>query len=104
MASDEVDAVVPILLQRSALMPEVSDAIIAAIDRARKRGSLKPIHICWVAPRAADANREKLVKLYPLRRLGLPEDVAPMVALLASPHSGWITGQVLSISGGYSMV
>jgi NAD(P)-dependent dehydrogenase (short-subunit alcohol dehydrogenase family) len=51
-----------------------------------------------------DANREKLIKLYPLRRLGLPGDVAPMVALLASPHSGWITGQVLSISGGFSMV
>lgn len=51
-----------------------------------------------------DANREKLIKLYPVRRLGLPEDVAPMVALLASPHAGWITGQVLSISGGYSMV
>ncbi len=51
-----------------------------------------------------DANREKLIKLYPLRRLGLPSDVAPMVALLASPQSGWITGQVLSISGGFSMV
>jgi NAD(P)-dependent dehydrogenase (short-subunit alcohol dehydrogenase family) len=51
-----------------------------------------------------DANREKLVRLYPVRRLGIPDDVAPMVALLASPHSGWITGQVLSISGGYSMV
>jgi 3-oxoacyl-[acyl-carrier protein] reductase len=51
-----------------------------------------------------DANREKLIKLYPLRRLGLPGDVAPMVALLASPQSGWITGQVLSISGGFSMV
>ena len=51
-----------------------------------------------------DANREKLIKLYPLRRLGLPGDVAPMVTLLASPHSGWITGQVLSISGGFSMV
>jgi NAD(P)-dependent dehydrogenase (short-subunit alcohol dehydrogenase family) len=51
-----------------------------------------------------DANREKLTKLYPLRRLGLPGDVAPMVTLLASPHSGWITGQVLSISGGFSMV
>ena len=51
-----------------------------------------------------DANRDKLIKLYPLRRLGLPGDVAPMVTLLASPHSGWITGQVLSISGGYSMV
>jgi NAD(P)-dependent dehydrogenase (short-subunit alcohol dehydrogenase family) len=49
-------------------------------------------------------NREKLERLYPVRRLGLPDDVAPMVALLASPRSGWITGQVLSISGGYSMV
>jgi acyl-CoA synthetase (NDP forming) len=60
MTSGEVDAVVPILLQRSALMPEVSDAIISASARARQRGSLKPIHVCWVAPRSADANREKL--------------------------------------------
>ena len=51
-----------------------------------------------------EANREKLEKLYPLRRLGMPEDIAPMVSLLASPHSGWITGQVLSISGGFCMV
>ncbi len=51
-----------------------------------------------------EANREKLVKLYPVRRLGQPDDVAPMVTLLASSHSGWITGQVISISGGFSMV
>jgi len=51
-----------------------------------------------------EENREKLVRLYPVRRLGLPEDIAPAVALLASPRSGWITGQVLSISGGFSMV
>jgi NAD(P)-dependent dehydrogenase (short-subunit alcohol dehydrogenase family) len=51
-----------------------------------------------------EANRDKLIKFYPLRRLGLPEDIAPMVALLASPHGGWITGQVISISGGFSMV
>jgi 3-oxoacyl-[acyl-carrier protein] reductase len=51
-----------------------------------------------------EANRDKLVRLYPLRRLGLPGDVAPTVALLASEHGGWITGQVLSISGGYAMV
>jgi NAD(P)-dependent dehydrogenase (short-subunit alcohol dehydrogenase family) len=30
--------------------------------------------------------------------------VAPMVALLASDHASWITGQVISISGGFSMV
>lgn len=51
-----------------------------------------------------EENREKLTRLYPVRRLGLPDDIAPMVALLASPRSGWITGQTISISGGYSMV
>jgi NAD(P)-dependent dehydrogenase (short-subunit alcohol dehydrogenase family) len=50
-----------------------------------------------------EANREKLVKLYPLRRLGRPRDVAPLVALLASDQASWITGQVISISGGFSM-
>lgn len=51
-----------------------------------------------------EANKEKLVKLYPLRRLGQPADVAPMVALLASDAGAWTTGQVISISGGFSMV
>ncbi len=51
-----------------------------------------------------DANREKLTRFYPVRRLGKPGDVAPMVTLLASDQGGWITGQVISVSGGYSMV
>ena len=55
-------------------------------------------------PKWLEANREKLVRFYPTRRLGQPDDIAPTVALLASPRSGWITGQVISISGGYSMV
>jgi len=55
-------------------------------------------------PAWLDANREKLVRFYPTRRLGQPDDIAPTVALLASPRSGWITGQVISISGGYCMV
>jgi 3-oxoacyl-[acyl-carrier protein] reductase len=50
-----------------------------------------------------DANRERLVKFYPLRRLGQPGDVAPIVTLLASAHASWITGQVISVSGGFSM-
>ena len=51
-----------------------------------------------------EANREKLVKAYAIRRLGLPSDVAPLVALLSSDAGSWITGQVISINGGYSMV
>jgi 3-oxoacyl-[acyl-carrier protein] reductase len=53
----------------------------------------------WLA-----ANREKLVRFYPVRRLGQADDVAPTVVLLASPRSGWITGQTISVSGGYSMI
>ncbi|HLY47220.1 MAG TPA: SDR family oxidoreductase [Stellaceae bacterium] len=51
-----------------------------------------------------ETNRDRLVRLYPLRRLGRPADVAPLVALLASDRGSWITGQVISISGSYSMV
>lgn len=55
-------------------------------------------------PQFIEANRTKLTKLYPLRRLGQPQDVAPMAALLASDQGSWITGQTISISGGFSMV
>jgi 2-hydroxycyclohexanecarboxyl-CoA dehydrogenase len=50
------------------------------------------------------ANREKIVRQYPLRRIGKPEDVAPTVAFLASEGAAWITGQVLSVNGGFCMV
>lgn len=50
------------------------------------------------------ANREKIVKQYPLRRIGAPSDVAPTVAFLASDAASWITGQVLSVNGGFCMV
>ena len=35
-----------------------------------------------------------------LKRLGQPEDIARVVAFLAGPDSGWITGQVLHADGG----
>ena len=55
-------------------------------------------------PEFISANRDKLTKLYPLRRLGMPADVAPLAVLLASDQGSWITGQVISVSGGFSMV
>ncbi len=36
----------------------------------------------------------------PLRRVGTPEDIADVVAFLASDDARWITGQVLGVSGG----
>ena len=49
-------------------------------------------------------NREKIERQYPLGRIGRPDDIAPMVAFMASSRACWITGQILSINGGYSMV
>lgn len=45
----------------------------------------------------------RLERLIPMGRLGQPEDVSAAVAWLASPRAGFITGQVLSISGGVTM-
>ena len=47
---------------------------------------------------------EKVARSLPLRKVGRPRDVANAVVFLASDAAGHITGQVLSVSGGYSMV
>jgi NAD(P)-dependent dehydrogenase (short-subunit alcohol dehydrogenase family) len=39
--------------------------------------------------------------MYPLGRLGEPADIASMIAFLASEQSSWITGQAISVSGGF---
>jgi len=51
-----------------------------------------------------EQNKEKLIRQYPLGRLGRPEDVAPMTVFLCSDLSGWMTGQIISVNGGYAMV
>lgn len=47
--------------------------------------------------------RESLMAATPLRRLARPEDVAGPVLFLASPWSGFVTGQVLFVDGGLVM-
>jgi 3-oxoacyl-[acyl-carrier protein] reductase len=44
----------------------------------------------------------KLARPYTIPRLGLPADVAPLVALLCSDAGAWITGQVYPVDGGYA--
>jgi len=47
---------------------------------------------------------EKVKRAYALRRLGEPEDIANTVAFLASSAARHITGQVLSVNGGFAML
>jgi len=45
-------------------------------------------------------DEKELKALIPVKRFGLPKEVAHAAAFLASPEAGYITGQVLSINGG----
>jgi len=47
---------------------------------------------------------EAVAKMIPMRRLGAPEDVADVVAFFVGDDSRYLTGQVLSVDGGLTMI
>jgi NAD(P)-dependent dehydrogenase (short-subunit alcohol dehydrogenase family) len=48
------------------------------------------------------AMAEAIAGLHPMQRLGEPDDIAPLAALMASDRAGWITGQIIGVDGGRS--
>jgi len=56
----------------------------------------------------AQERRKAMMRVYPLARsrggLGTTKDMAAAVAFMASDRASWITGQLLSVNGGYCMV
>lgn len=48
-------------------------------------------------------NEEAVAEGYPMKRLGVPEDVAGAVAFLLSDASAWITGQTIVLDGGIGL-
>jgi NAD(P)-dependent dehydrogenase (short-subunit alcohol dehydrogenase family) len=46
---------------------------------------------------------QKVLRMYPARRIGEPDDHAAIISFLVSERASWITGQVLSVNGGFVM-
>lgn len=49
------------------------------------------------------SKNNKLVDQIPMKRMGQPEEVAELIAFLASPVSDYITGEVIKIDGGIAI-
>jgi 3-oxoacyl-[acyl-carrier protein] reductase len=50
-----------------------------------------------------EGREEEVAGAYPLRRLGVPEDVAGTVAFLLSDDASWLTGQTVVLDGGVTL-
>ena len=50
-----------------------------------------------------EGREEQVSAAYPLKRLGVPEDVAGVVAFLLSDQASWVTGQTLVLDGGVTL-
>ena len=50
-----------------------------------------------------EGREEQVSAAYPLKRLGMPEDIAGAVAFLLSDQASWVTGQTLVLDGGVTL-
>ncbi len=87
-------------------------AIIGFTKALAKEVASRNIHVNCVAPGFIETkmtgvlNEEQkkgILQSIPLGRMGTPEDIANMVAFLASPLADYVTGQVIAVDGGMVM-
>jgi len=87
-------------------------AVIAFTKSLAREMAAFGVHVNCVCPGPTDTElfralpekvRQGLERAIPFRRVARPEEIARAVAFFASPLSDYITGQVLSVSGGLTM-
>jgi 3-oxoacyl-[acyl-carrier protein] reductase len=78
-----------------------------AVELASRGVTVNAIAPGFVETDMSEAVRNKagdlIKKMIPMKRLGQPEDIARVAVFLASPDSGYMTGQILTVDGGLSL-
>jgi len=57
-----------------------------------------------MGPEKYDRRVKAVLKVYPAGRIGEPDDAAAMITFLLSDQASWVTGQVISVNGGFVML
>jgi 3-oxoacyl-[acyl-carrier protein] reductase len=73
-----------------------------AREVARHGVTANAISLGSIEPPVPDPSAAERAARYPVKRLGRPDDVAAAVVWLASEHAGWVTGQTISVNGGFN--
>jgi 3-oxoacyl-[acyl-carrier protein] reductase len=74
-----------------------------ALDEAAEAITVNAIAPGWISTESQTAAEADQGNATPMGRSGRPEEIASAIAWLASPESGYITGQVIVIDGGNSI-
>lgn len=88
-------------------------AIVGLMKTAAAEGAALGLTVNAISPGAIGTNLfndfnspemiERMKRLAPVKRIGNPDEVAALVAYLASPEAGFVTGATLDINGGIRM-